>query len=93
MAAGAGVEPVGDVESAVGADGDVAGAEEGFGVVGAGGFVTAGGIPVGIYRESTQALLASTTVTSGDPLNGDFRYHSITPLTLLAGVQYRVVGS
>ena len=55
------------------------------------GFTTAGGILAGIYRESTQALLASTTVLSTDPLVGDFRYHSIAPLTLLAGTQYRVV--
>ena len=55
------------------------------------GFVTPGGIPVGIFRESDNALLASVFVTSGDPLSASFRYVSISPLTLLAGESYRVV--
>jgi hypothetical protein len=46
---------------------------------------------VGIYN-STGTLLASTTVTSADPLTGYFRYDSITPIVLLAGQTYRVVG-
>ena len=32
------------------------------------GFVTSGGIPVGIFRESDQSLLTSTNVVSSDPL-------------------------
>jgi len=55
------------------------------------GFVTTGGIPVGIFDESTSTLLASTNVLSTDPLVNDFRYHTITSLTLLSGHQYDVV--
>jgi hypothetical protein len=55
------------------------------------GFVTAGGIPVGIFRESDHALLVSTLVTSGNTLSANFRYATISPLTLLSGVSYRVV--
>src|SRR5579872_1418415 len=55
------------------------------------GFVTDGGIPVGIFRESDNALLASTNVVSGDPLSDNFRYAAISPLVLLSGTSYRVV--
>ena len=55
------------------------------------GFVTAGGIPVGLYRKSDGVLLASTNVTSADPLTGHFRYSSVAPLTLTSGVQYEIV--
>lgn len=55
------------------------------------GFASPDGLPVGIYRESDTTLLASATVTSSDTLDGDFRYASITPLTLLSGDTYRVV--
>jgi hypothetical protein len=55
------------------------------------GFLTESGIPVGIFRESDGALLASTTVLSADPLTGNYRYDAILPLTLLANTDYRVV--
>lgn len=55
------------------------------------GFLTPGGISVGIYRESDAMLLASTLVTSSDILSGGFRFASIAPLLLSAGEQYRVV--
>jgi hypothetical protein len=55
------------------------------------GFVSTGGIPVGIFRESDGALLVSTNVTSGDSLSAFYRYASISPLTLLSGISYRVV--
>jgi hypothetical protein len=55
------------------------------------GYITAGGIPVGIFRESDGALLASTTVVSTDPVTDHYRFHAITPLVLLAGTSYRVV--
>jgi hypothetical protein len=55
------------------------------------GFVTPGGLPVGIFRESDRVLLASTTVQSSDPFRALYRYHTITPLTLLANTTYRVV--
>ncbi len=55
------------------------------------GFVTPGGIPVGLYRESDGALLASTNVMSSDPLLGNFRLGSISPVNLVSGVQYQVV--
>jgi hypothetical protein len=55
------------------------------------GYVTSDGIPVGIFRESDDALLFSTMVTSADSLIGHYRFASITPLTLLANTSYRVV--
>ncbi len=55
------------------------------------GFVTPGGIEVGIFREIDDVLLASVFVTSGDTLVGNYRFSSITPLILLANTQYRVV--
>jgi len=55
------------------------------------GFVTAGGIPVGIFRESDGALLASTNVTGSDPLIANFRYQAISSLVLVANTSYRVV--
>ena len=58
---------------------------------GGNGFVTAGGIPVGLYRVSDGVLLASTNVTSADPLTNRFRYSSVAPLTLTSGVQYEIV--
>lgn len=44
--------------------------------------------PVGIYDVQTRALVASTIVLPSDPLTGFFRYHSITPVTLVAGRDY-----
>ena len=55
------------------------------------GFISTGGIPVGIFRESDGALLASTMVLSADSLTGHYRYNSIPSLTLLANTVYRVV--
>jgi PEP-CTERM motif len=55
------------------------------------GFISVGGIPVGIFRESDDALLASGFVNSGDTLIDNFRYVAISPLVLLSGVSYRVV--
>ncbi len=46
---------------------------------------------VGMY-DSLGNLLASTTVTSASTLDGHFRYASITPIVLLAGDTYRMVG-
>jgi hypothetical protein len=46
---------------------------------------------VGIY-DAGGNLLASTDVTNSDPLTGHFRFDAITPLTLLAGNSYIVVG-
>lgn len=40
----------------------------------------------------TGSLLVSTTVTNVYPLNGHFRYVTITPLTLTAGTSYEVAG-
>lgn len=54
------------------------------------GFITVGGIPVGLFT-STGTLLASTNVTSSDALAGNYRYADITDVTLLAGQSYRVV--
>ena len=47
-------------------------------------------IPIGIWRNSDQALLTSTTLGpgTGDPLLGEFRYAEITPITLNAGEMY-----
>jgi hypothetical protein len=55
------------------------------------GFQTSGGIPVGIFRQSDHALLASTTVTdSGTLSSDDFRFANISPIALQAGIQYQV---
>lgn len=51
--------------------------------------------PVGIYLTSTQQLVApAVTVTSASPLDTatSFRFASIAPLTLSAGVTYTIVG-
>lgn len=40
----------------------------------------------------TGALLVSATVTNLYPLNGHFRYVTISPITLLAGMSYEVAG-
>jgi hypothetical protein len=55
------------------------------------GFVTTSGIPVGIFRESDDALLASSIVTSANTLIGHYRFVDIAPLVLLANTAYRVV--
>lgn len=49
---------------------------------------------VGIYEVGTCQLIASTTVSPSDPLEGTgfFRYHAITPVTLTAGSDYYVAG-
>ena len=57
---------------------------------GGNGFVTPGGIPTGLFRESDGALIASINIMTTDSLIGAYRYASIAPLTLLAGEQYRV---
>ncbi len=54
------------------------------------GFVS-NSIPVGIYRESDDALLSSTSVTSSSSLIGHYRYQDIAPLILLANTRYRAV--
>lgn len=59
--------------------------------VGLDGFQSQGGIAVGLYRESDQALLASTAVQSSDPLVGNYRFSSIPSLQLQANTAYRVV--
>jgi hypothetical protein len=59
--------------------------------LGSSGFVSAGGIPVGLYREADHVLLASTRVTSSDPLIGHYRYSDISDILLSANTQYRVV--
>ncbi|MES2257381.1 MAG: PEP-CTERM sorting domain-containing protein [Pseudomonadota bacterium] len=57
------------------------------------GFTTAGGIPVGLYRDSDGALLASATIQSGDTLLNTYRFQNISPLTLLANTTYRIVAA
>lgn len=52
---------------------------------------TSGGIDVGMYDETSQALLTSARVSSSDSLLGDYRYATINALTLLSGHQYRLV--
>ena len=49
-------------------------------------------IPIGIWRVSDQALLASTTLGpgTGDPLLDEFRYAEITPVVLSPGVTYAI---
>jgi hypothetical protein len=59
--------------------------------VGLNGFVSKGGIAVGLYRESDHALLASTSVTSGNALVGNYRFADIADIQLLANTAYRVV--
>lgn len=59
--------------------------------VGHDGFISSGGILVGLYRESDQALLASAAVQSSDPLIGNYRFSSISNVQLLANTAYRVV--
>lgn len=41
---------------------------------------------------TTATLLASTTVSNTYPLTGHFRYVTISPITLMAGVSYEVAG-
>ena len=45
--------------------------------------------PVGIW-DSGGGLLASATVTSSSPQVGDWRFETITPLTLTSGQTYRI---
>lgn len=47
---------------------------------------------VGLWDVGTSALLASTYVDNNDPLNGFWRFHGISGVTLVAGREY-VVGS
>jgi hypothetical protein len=54
------------------------------------GFVTAGGIAVGLYT-SGGTLLASTYVQSNDTLVDFYRFSSINPVLLTAGMSYLVV--
>lgn len=55
------------------------------------GFSTNGGIKMGIFRESDNALLASTNILSSDTLIGNYRFSDINDLVLNANTQYRVV--
>ncbi|PKG81357.1 PEP-CTERM sorting domain-containing protein [Colwellia sp. 75C3] len=55
------------------------------------GFLTIGGIQVGLYLESDGSLLTSASVQSSDALDGLFRFSDIANLTLLSGEQYRIV--
>lgn len=55
------------------------------------GFVTSGGIKVGLFRESDHTLLASSNVLSSDQLIGHYRYSDISDVVLAANTQYRVV--
>jgi hypothetical protein len=54
--------------------------------------------PVALYQcadvdcDSTATEIASATVTNIYPLNGHFRYVTITPVTLMPGVGYEVAG-
>ena len=54
--------------------------------------------PVALYQcadaacDSTATLIASATVTNTHALNGHFRYVTIAPVTLQAGVGYEVAG-
>jgi hypothetical protein len=41
---------------------------------------------------TTGTLLASTNVTDAYPINGHFRYVTISPIDLVAGVSYEVAG-
>ncbi len=58
----------------------------------------ADGNPVALYQcadvacSTTATLLASTTVTNIYPLTGHFRYVTIAPINLVAGVSYEVAG-
>lgn len=54
------------------------------------GFVS-NAIQVGIFDESSHALLASANVVSSDALVGDYRYSAISNLNLTSGTQYRLV--
>lgn len=49
-------------------------------------------VGVGIWRTSDEQLLASVTIPvgTGAPLDDGFRYQSITPITLVAGTEYRI---
>ena len=47
---------------------------------------------VGLWDVGTSTLLASTYVDNNDPLNGFWRFHGISGVTLVAGREY-VVGS
>ena len=47
---------------------------------------------VGLYRESDMSLLTSGTVTSGDTLDGYFRYTNVASVVLNPGETYFVAG-
>lgn len=47
---------------------------------------------VGLFDLNTQILLTSTFVQPTDPLEGGFRYATITPFTLVANTTYVVAG-
>jgi len=55
--------------------------------------------PVALYQcadtacDSTATLLASATVTDANPQYGNFRYVTISPVTLTTGVTYEVAGA
>lgn len=59
--------------------------------IGRNGFVTVGGVQVGLFLESNGSLLASTTVKSTDTLAGDYRFADIANKVLAANTTYRVV--
>lgn len=56
------------------------------------GFISTGGIKVGLFNESSGALLTSASVLSSDNLIGNYRFTDITDIVLLANTQYRLVG-
>ena len=62
------------------------------GVANANGFV-ASPRGVGIWNAAGTILLASASVASTDPLTGTYRYASITPIVLSAGMQYLIGAS
>jgi hypothetical protein len=51
------------------------------------------GHSVGLYDVTASILLASTTITGSSTLTSNFRYNLITPVILIAGHQYAIVGT
>ena len=48
---------------------------------------------VGILRVSDLAVIASATITTNSTLQGSYRYASISPVLLNAGVAYQIMGT
>jgi len=51
------------------------------------------GHDVGLYEVSASTLLASATITGSSTLDSGFRYDSISPVLLIAGDEYAMVGN